>query len=259
MADHPDELHTLRERAYGPDADIHHDPTALQRLRELENEALARSAVASPASEAPAASPASLERPDSDERRVAAPAPTPADGASDPGEPDPEGDPESEPDAEPRAAADESAHRPWWRRRVPLLVLIGSIVATVLVTVPTTLWISQVQAGVVAVLGVAPDDAWPEEIFGPKNDDSLVFDEFSGLTVAMLPQDGDQRCLYVLDTAQNGPIVSTAGCAGGSFPPSASLAVAGFAPQELRDRFPEGTALQFVLDGSQVFVYADIP
>ena len=32
-----EELQALRHRAYGPDADIHEDPVALERLRELEN------------------------------------------------------------------------------------------------------------------------------------------------------------------------------------------------------------------------------
>src|SRR5688500_17890356 len=42
MDDHPvDELRMLRERAYGPDADIGLDPAALARLNELEGRAAA--------------------------------------------------------------------------------------------------------------------------------------------------------------------------------------------------------------------------
>ncbi len=41
--------------------------------------------------------------------------------------------------------------------------------------------------------------------------------------------------------------------------PTASLEVGPDSPDELIDRFPRGTALQFVLEGSSVQVYAREP
>ncbi|RIJ43346.1 hypothetical protein DZF93_06845, partial [Clavibacter michiganensis subsp. insidiosus] len=46
------------------------------------------------------------------------------------------------------------------------------------------------------------------------------------------------------------------GCAAGSFPARGVLTVTGDMPAELRDEFPEGTALEFVLEGGSVRVTA---
>jgi hypothetical protein len=48
-------------------------------------------------------------------------------------------------------------------------------------------------------------------------------------------------------------------CGAGSFPAEAVFIVGRQAPSELRDRFPVGTAMQFVLDGEQVHIYAREP
>ena len=165
-----DELRALRERAYGPDADIHDDPVALARLQELQIQdqaarAAARAAV--PSSRASGAAPAdddsdgratdAASRGESVDRGLGATASTST--LSAPGElrtpgtdaepltpPDPGDAPAGTPsgasdpapsDSEDAADPEESGEavpRPWWRRRIPVL-WAASVVAGVLVGV----------------------------------------------------------------------------------------------------------------------------
>ena len=59
--------------------------------------------------------------------------------------------------------------------------------------------------------------------------------------------------------AENDGGPSTGGCSAGEFPPTAGLVVTRSSPDELRERFPIGTALQFVAEGSEVHIYAKAP
>ena len=49
------------------------------------------------------------------------------------------------------------------------------------------------------------------------------------------------------------------GCGVGDFPATIQLPVDSNTPEELRSRFPEGSALQFVRDGDRVGVFLDTP
>ena len=91
---------------------------------------------------------------------------------------------------------------------------------------------------------------------------------FEGLTVARTPWSmfgqGDDDCLFVVadqrigdDGSIRGPIYT--GCRAGSFPATAEFLVGIDSPQQLRDRFGDGTALQFVLDGDVVGVFVGAP
>lgn len=242
-----DELRALRERAYGPDADIHDDPVALARLEELQEQErfpvgpIAAEALNAPADPSPA--PTEHSAPSADER-TAEPA---AEGAvaEEPGESDPQ-----------------VAHaRPWWRRRIPLL-WAGSVVAGLLLGVALTLGVQAIDAGRVAVLQEDPEAEWPDEWFGSRPPDGRLFEEFHGLTVIVFPQsygpDGSQHCLYVVTPDQNGGF-GAGSCGADAYPATASMEVGSLSPAELRDAFPDGTALQFVHDGSTVDVYSRAP
>ena len=292
IADDPGaELRALRERAYGPDADIHDDPAAMQRLRELEDGERARPAPAVAPDidvrrgrfDDEAGAPRRVERPAIPEGAGRAASAGTGDGSADAA--DAASDPEAvaasavagSPDAPGAAGADAgdvaagegvaaaapvpAASPPWWRRRMPLL-WAGSLVVAALLGAAAALSMQAMWAGQVAVLSEDPDGAWPEGFFDPPPDGGVIFEEFHGLTPVRVPQQMGpgsalSTCLYVLLAPSNG--MMGAGCSAGTFSPAAGIVVTPQAPAELRERFEPGTALQFVLDGSQVRVYAAAP
>ena len=259
-----DELRALRKRAYGRDADIEGDPAALRRLRELEEEAHRRLA----------------EGPEPGERTTIpaepeAPEETPApgirssagSGAAENAAASASG-PDDEPalaGAEPADAAARDFPQPsspaWWRRRSTLL-WSAAVIAALIVGAAAALWAGEQQRGRVAVLQQADVEDWPRNVVGEPPDGSRLFEDFLGLTVVIMPQSfgggSETECLYVLESGGQG-FMSTIGCSAGGFPATAGLAVTARAPDELRERFADGTALQFVLTDSRVHVYADEP
>lgn len=270
-----DELRALRRRAYGRDADIDGDPVALQRLRELEEEAHRRipegpepgeRTTAAPDEDALGATPADGIRSPvyplttQDDAALSVPGP---DDESDPGLVDPATE-RADGVAEPADGVAGDSAKPsipaWWRRRSTLL-WSAAVVGALVVGAAAALWAGQPQ-GRVAVLQQADVEDWPRNVVGEPPDGSRLFEDFLGLTVVIMPQSfggGDEtECLYVLESGGQG-FMSTIGCSAGGFPATAALAVTARAPEELRERFADGTALQFVLTGSQVHVYADEP
>jgi hypothetical protein len=147
----------------------------------------------------------------------------------------------------------------WWRRRTRLL-WAASVAAGVLVGVGLTLAVQAAGAGKVATLDEDADGEWPTQFFGDRPADAVVFDEFHGLSVLTFRQPAQpgsaQTCLYIV-MPPGGFGAGT--CAADAFAASASLEVGPDSPEELLDRFPRGTALQFVLEGSSVQVYAREP
>ena len=160
-------------------------------------------------------------------------------------------------------AVENAPGRPWWRRTP--VVWAASVVVAMLVGVGLTVLVQTMEAGRVGVLGVDPDADWPEEVWGGPTEDSLAFESFYGLSVLSQPQvtgDGTQGavpCLIVFSGVGDNPSYLGGACGAGPFPAQAALVVGRQAPSELRERFVEGTALQFVLDGEQVHVYAREP
>ncbi|WP_160150865.1 hypothetical protein [Microbacterium timonense] len=284
-----DELRALRARAYGPDADIHDDPVAMARLHELETLARERTPAPSvPPPQTPMDADAPRAAADTPETggvpapaipgrgEVAPPAPSPAGGP--PGSPAADVTPGRVDDSTPddvRAPDDgipdpstehgehPTTRTPWWRRRLPLLWAC-SVVAGVLIGVGLTLGVQAMDAGGVAVLHEDPDGQWPDGLFGTPSGDHLVFEDFYGLSVVAQsmptgPNAAPIPCVLVFRGDGDNVSFGTSGCGAGRFPAQASFVVDGGSPKALRDRFPEGTPMQFVLDGSQVRVYADDP
>lgn len=290
IADDPGaELRALRERAYGPDADIHDDPAAMQRLRELEDGDRTRPAsTASPDIDAmrgrfdEAGAPARVGR-----ARIAADADPPRTDSGDapqavadttfPHATEAGGTPDA-----PAAAADEAAEAgdadgastaeavaaapdppPWWRRRMPLL-WAGSLVVAGLIGAAIALSGHAIGAGQVAVLNADPDTEWPEGYFDPPPEGAVAFEDFHGLVPVHLPQQmspdaSPSDCLYLAAPEADSFGFFSAACGAGPFPAALAILVTPDAPEELLDHYEPGTGLQFVLDGSQVRVYASSP
>lgn len=266
MDDHPvDELRMLRERAYGPDADISLDPAALARLNELEGRAAAvpvEESVLSPGIAREESAPIQLsgEAPFAEPELTDGP-PAGAVSAS----PAERADPPT-PDAEVAPAA-ASPFRAFLRTRkgritVAALALFLAAVAGAALTLATV-----DRHDRVAVLDADPEAEWPEGFFGPERAGAVIYDELLGVTPIYVPDDWTDVegtfCLYMTRTDRlqgtEGPGILTAGCTAGEFDATTALLVNADMPAELLERFPEGTALQFVVDGSTVSVYADTP
>ncbi|NLP84722.1 hypothetical protein HF576_12755 [Microbacterium sp. CFH 90308] len=291
MTDQPDdELRALRERAYGRHADIHEDPAAMARLRELE--ARARVSGATPESEpvdaaagtdatsqltatAPAldgtgATPASASYGAAPAVSVlATPLPAAAQTTTLTAPPDgahPDAAEAVDATASPAAPSPEALTpvRPWWRRRMPLL-WVGSLAAAVLLGVGLTLAVQELSSGTVAVLHEDAEMEWPSEIGGSRTDGSRGFDSFYGLAVIsqlqqMGPAETDaMECLSVFSGRGDSLFYAGGACGTGPFPATATAIVGAQSPEELRGRFADGTVLQFVLDGDEVRVFAAAP
>lgn len=250
-----DELRMLRARAYGPEADIHDDAAALDRLRELEERAFIADESVAPAVETAEPTIVAVETERGPEQ------------ASD------------EPDAdEPEPA---SAERPsGWRRFVPatrrgwVTAAVACLAVAVVVTASiTTVVVRRVQADprTIATLPVDPsidlDDAFGG--FSDATQASVAYTDFYGLTPIVIPGWGQTpgRCLVLtptsgLDTAVNGwSSVGGMNCEAGAFPSDVQFVVSDDygVPAEFRDHFPDGTALRFELEGSSVVVMDGTP
>ncbi|MBD3943066.1 hypothetical protein IF188_15325 [Microbacterium sp. NEAU-LLC] len=265
-----DELRALRARAYGPDADIQDDPVALARLRELEDVRRAASVerIASPVAEesmdaaapavpsgslpvAPIPTPDTPDAPDTADTPASGDAPDANTSTAAPAPPD--GIPDPEP----------ATRRPWWRRRIPLL-WAASVVAALVAGAGLMLWMQGIDSGHIAVLHVDPDEDWPET-WGAPTEGALTFEAFHGLTVLSQPQpafgDGLDTvpCLTVFSAIEGTITYGGGSCGAGPFPATAAFVIDTHSPAELREAFGIGTALQFVLDGDRVHVYAKGP
>lgn len=242
MSDRIDEeLELLRERAYGPNADIRDDPSALQRLRHLEGHGATVEELLDGVEKIPLPDPAAsgspidtdTERPTSsayaDEPRTTTPRPTPI------------------------AAA---------------LALAGAAILAV-ITSATTAAIVRAEspyADVQFVTSLPAQDntTWPSSLGEPKAGDKRYAD-FLGYTVFFRETTSETGagtdCLSVLtpDNAQRDPargaVVTTCGAA--AFPPATTLVVSETSPPSVLNYYRIGTVLQFVQNGSRVDVYAD--
>lgn len=171
-----DELAALRARAYGPDADIHDDSSALARLRHLENGARAKDLIEVPP--LPPA-PAGGEVP---ARAEAAP-----DSAS----------------ALPGSVADRDVDTdpaPPSRRRASGRQLAGACaiaaLAAAAITVPVTLWVSALPDQPYAILH--PIDAPPNTVFFSPESEAQRFEDFLGMRISTGALDYQQgRCILI--------------------------------------------------------------
>lgn len=252
-----DELRLLRERAYGPGADIHDDPVALARLRELEEAGAWTDAAASepagfepalpePASPDPAASPAAEVEGSVEVGRAD------AGGIS----PDlAEGDPPVRP-------APISRRLAWlWAASVVVALVVGAAI---------TMATSSLGGNRVAVLAETGVSEWPTGMFGDAQEGARVFEAFAGIRVLVVPNlwgspTAGTTCMFVVEaqedaesTQQPGEILTT-GCGGGAFAPAASFAVTEGSPDELRERYAVGTGVRVVVEGDEAHVFVRTP
>ena len=261
------ELRALRARAFGPEADIADDSSALQRLQELEAAARA----SEPAPEPPAPTIAAADVPDETaDRAVEAAASAPA---MEPGHAPPEV--RDALDAEPEAPRGLTvAARRFVSRLTPRRVValwIASLAVAVIVAATTSWAVTRrVQADPlqVASLGAIAGAPLPAFLSGAQDIESTVHADFHGLSAVAITSGGwmqqgaNDVCLYVVPTVAissdseslGGPVYY--GCGASPFPASVEFSVTEEAPAELREAFPVGSVLQFALQGNEVVVLA---
>ena len=238
-----DELRALRQRAYGPNADTADVAAALLRLRELETDD----------------QPMNTALQDRGER----PSPPPSDDRQ----------PILTPDLVPRAKPRRAATR--WR--IALLWATSILVTALGTAVISNAVIQRVQVdpqgvGAAQVTRLSRDSDIEIPIFFTAGDgtEAQAFTRFSGLQVLLLsgdrwgPGGNGDKCILVTQVAdfltatEDSYIGQTfIGCAANAFPATVAIEVTGDMPAELREVYPEGTALQFVFDeaGSDVVVF----
>ncbi|HKP07781.1 MAG TPA: hypothetical protein VJU58_11070 [Microbacterium sp.] len=263
-----DELRTLRARAYGPSADIEDDPAALQRLHELEAR---RAQPAATLPEEPAVADAAEMTPS-----TAGQPPQPDVLLSDGGGEALISEATSEDEDAPAAGV---GRRRKARRRPSsglvalwvLSVLGAAALAAGLTFSLTTVSPVSAASGVPQIDTLEPDPfiELPAGWFGA-GPSSLAF-EYYGLTLFETPGGYGgvgTDCFSVVPTEQlpePGADVNNwsmsgmyyTGCRVGAFPSTVEFILDSAAPQQLRDRFPSGTAVQFVFDGDRIGVFLD--
>lgn len=246
------ELQALRARAYGPDADILRDPVAYDRLQELE--AQLRTEQREPErSEGLAAAP-------SEASAAASPDDPESAGTAVPGSDEPASESGARAAWSPLSRVPPLAHA-FWFLSVAAAATLAASVTWGLASIPV---ISE-GSGARQIAALDPDPSTAAPSFGDPATPSLGF-QFAGYTLvtAVNSSDGvESECLVVFRTEDvdeesgfpNGPTYY--GCGAGAFPPTASVQIHAGSPAEARERFGEGAAVQFVLDGDRVGVFVD--
>lgn len=239
-----DELRALRVRAYGRDADLAHDPEAVARLRELE---------------------AFL---------AASPSKTAADGGEgdDPRAPDADASVDGATDEVSPARSDESdrEQKPLRARRRGPAAYVASMIAVAAIASGVTWGVARIapvetSSGAPQIATLEPNaTSAPPPDFGIAPD-SPVWD-FHGLTVFRAQEgtpEGAAECLWLWvpdgpSSDDNSSGWGLTGCAAGSFPAAITIPLSRVGlPTELLAAFPDGAAIQFVLDGDRVGVFLD--
>lgn len=236
-----DELHRLRARAYGPDADIHDDPAALERLQDLELRHR-RPPLPPPPPDPPAAARTAgptAPHPDLTRHR-----------------------PEVPPQPSPAPALVTTAPARRWSRGRVAPVWIASLVVAGLAGAAVAAFVPRAQPAPVATLQVADDAVWPGDVLGPQPDGALLFDEHLGVQVIAVPQEtqgGPTACLYAMNARELPRGAFHVACGAGPFPPTLTSLVSTEWPAETLERLPLGSAVKYVLDGDRVLVYTAPP
>ncbi|MGZ0069519.1 hypothetical protein [Microbacterium arborescens] len=260
------ELRALRARAYAPGADIADDPVALARLTELEERERASRTPRPPAPVTPRSAPTP----------TSAPTPSPAETASPASGPVPEPVPGDDADG----AASASRRAP--RSLRPILMWAGSLVAVAALAVGITAFATARSASTATALPpdarishvttLLPTGEEIPEFLRPYGDEGEAgsYEEFLGLSVFHFTDTwrgtdngpaANNVCLSVAhiddqasgDNSRGGSYYQ--GCSAGAFPAAVSFVVWEDQPDELLERYPLGTGLQFVLTDAGVDVF----
>lgn len=251
---HPDqdELQVLRERAYGPAADIHLDAQALQRLHELEGRGGDREAT--PTAEADDKQEEKQEEKQDEFPPPAVEEPVPVVGEA----------------GAPRA---KTRRAPFRMRRSTFLIALA-LVALIVVSNAALLLVQRVQAdplqaGASQIARLSEDATYEiPSVFSsaiPGGAGAPAYQDFYGLRTIIngTGPDTDDQCILVYPPeSADDPDGKFSGwvfgaCATGAFPAAVAFRVGPGLPEQLRDAFPDGTALQFVLDqtGDEIVVF----
>nr|WP_307328264.1 hypothetical protein [Microbacterium sp. SORGH_AS_1204] len=250
------ELETLRARAYGPDADIDTDPTAAQRLRELEEQQRERHSL-----------PIAVRLPEAGIRGSESDARVPLVDADDPlvDADDPLVDADEPRERRPLVRS----KRNLWAWAISLAVvtaLASAATALSLTFVPVS---NSVGAPQVGTLELDPDAETPS-VFGQRTGQERAYRDFYGVTafVGYAQTDATENrnpCIYLLDSDEVAASDSSGirgnfvygGCGAGVFPATVQFVVAEGMPEAFVERFPVGSSVQFVFDGENVGVFSD--
>lgn len=149
-------------------------------------------------------------------------------------------------------------------------VAVVAAVASAATAVGTTFAPVSRSAGVAQVDTLQIDPSFvPPPLFWPTPDGVTGYRDFFGMTAVVgslrvYSDDSENTCLYLVpsediadtDSSYRGGQVY-GGCGAGVFAPTAQLVVSDDQPAALRERFPVGTSLQFVLDGERIGVFSD--
>lgn len=264
--DESDELERLRERAYGPDADIAKDAAAQARLSELE--AARRRSIAAPVPDLPRAD-------------HAAPASRPPNGsvftAAGPGAvPSPvHADVESRPMASladgtglamtsvgataavaPVAPTGPAVAR-WWRRP-RWVAMIGGGIAAVLVVTAVVSSLAPRPDFVLQLQGPAGDDQEITDMsssitwLGLESDELLRFEDFRGFRVWSGPTRYGTDCLIISRVDQG---LAALGCSPAGLATIADLQRYSGVTDDVFADMPTGSMIRFVLNGDRVDVF----
>lgn len=256
-----DELRTLRIRAYGRDADIHLDAAALRRLDELENGEQSSGEAGGTVDGRVVAAEHVTDHPSDPDAEAPA-----DDRATEPGDAQPHG-PESR-GAVPNSAGPRRSNR---RKRIGLLWACSLVLVAVIagfggaaMTEATRIAPFDVEATQVGVLKPDPNADVPG-ILGSADDGTVMFADFHGMRAASVSSywsGGSSPCLQIMSSADLATATDDSfsgmmygACGAGAFPAAVQFLVTPELPEELRAVFPEGSALQFVLQDDRVVVF----
>jgi len=142
-----------------------------------------------------------------------------------------------------------------WIGSVVLALILGAIL-----TVLGNGWLTRVgDVHQVGSLREVDDFAWPESL-GTETADARGYTEFEGLTVITSEQQwagiGTDTCMLVVKSADVTLAAPSGGslywgCGTSAFPPTVQFEVTAGMPAELKDEFPVGTEIRFVLRTAQ--------
>lgn len=228
------ELAVLRRRAYGADADIDGDPAALARLRALEQQQLQERQRA--ASDVPAPESHGAEAVAAREAEISA---------------------ELAEISALAGSADHSTAPPAISRVGIVLACAAAALLSAALAVPLTLWATGLSAQPDVVLHPVSDAAALRYFDRPMTPDSLRYDDFYGLQLAVGAFEdsaGDGTCIL----AVIGPDSGNGSCSPDPLDPIFDLAAAN-ATTQLRNRFGDDAVLRFVVVGDELHVFVSHP